>query len=57
MVVAAMASALTLLSLAAVWQATDNSQSRIDAYGSSLAAGFAQLAIEPLLKQLSAESA
>lgn len=50
-VIAALASLLTLLSLAWAWQATDDSQTQTDAYGSSLAAGFAALAIEPLLKQ------
>ena len=51
LVVAALASLVTLLCCAWIWSATDNTQARTDAYGSSLAAGFAQLAIEPLLKQ------
>lgn len=50
-VIAALASLITLVCCASVWQATDNTQARLDAYGSSLAGGFAQLAIEPLLKQ------
>ena len=50
-VIAALASALTALGLAGTWHATDNTQLRTDAYGTSLAVGFAALAVEPLLKQ------
>ena len=51
LVIAALASLVTVLCCAWIWSATDNTQARTDAYGASLAAGFAQLAIEPLLKQ------
>ncbi len=50
-VVAALATLLTMLCAAWLWYATDDSQSRIDAFGSSVAAGFAALAVDPLLKQ------
>jgi uncharacterized membrane protein affecting hemolysin expression len=50
-VIAALASLLTLLSLAWASHVTDDTQARTDAYGSNLATGFAALAIEPMLKQ------
>ena len=47
----ALASLLTVVSMLWIWTATDNNGERVDQYGASLAAGFAELAVEPLLKQ------
>lgn len=49
--VAFLATLLTAVGLIALWQLTDDSQNRTDAYGASLAAGLAQLTIDPLLQQ------
>ncbi|MFP6836601.1 MAG: hypothetical protein VB948_10925 [Pseudomonadales bacterium] len=49
--VACLATLLTALSLYTLWQLTDETQKRADAYGASLAAGLAQLTTDPLMER------
>ncbi|MCZ6710740.1 MAG: hypothetical protein O7B25_10280 [Gammaproteobacteria bacterium] len=49
--VACLATLLTALGLFVVWKSTDETQNRADAYGASLAAGLAQLTIDPLMER------